>query len=200
MRQARPPGRPRQTWATFLRNHAHEIWACDFLPVWDLPFRPLYAFFIVELASRRVVHAGVTRHPTDAWVAQQLREATPEGRAPRYLLRDQDSRYGPAFARVADGSGIEVLGTAYRAPRMNATCERFLGSVRRECLDHLLILGERHLRRVVQEYVRYFNQLQPHQGMGQRLPTPAEPVPATRGNVRAIPILGGLHHHYRRVA
>ena len=198
MRDARPPGHSGQTWASFLRNHAADIWACDFLPVRDLLFRPLYAFFIVELASRRVVHAGVTRHPTDAWVAQQLREATPEGQAPKYLIRDNDSKYGPAFAQVADGSGIAVLRTAYRAPRMNATCERFLGSLRRECLDHLLILGERHLRRVVQEYVRYFNQLRPHQGMGQRLPAPAGPVPTTRGIVRASPILDGLHHDFQR--
>ncbi len=200
MRAARPPGRPRQTWASFLRTHAADIWACDFLPVPDLLFRPLYAFFLIELATRRVVHAGVTRHPTDAWVAQQLREATPEGRTPKYLIRDNDSKFGPDFARVADASGIAVLRTAYRAPRLNATCERFLGSLRRECLDHLLILGEGQLRRVVREYVRYFNQLRPHQGIGQRLPAPAGPVSATRGNVWAIPILGGLHHHYRRVA
>jgi len=129
MRAARPPGRPRQTWASFLRSHAADIWACDFLPVPDLLFRPLYAFCIVELASRRVVHAGVTRHPTDAWAAQQLREATPEGRAPKYLIRDNDRKFGPDFARVAEASGIVVRRTASQAPRMNATCERFLGSL-----------------------------------------------------------------------
>jgi putative transposase len=200
LRQARPPRPTGQTWGTFLRNHAHEIWACDFLQVTDVLFRPLFTFFIVEHGSRRVVHVGVTRHPTDAWVAQQLREATPEGQAPRHLLRDNGSKYGPAFARVAGASGIVVLRTAYRAPRLNATGERFLGSVRRECLDQLLILGERHLRRVVQEYVRYFNQLRPHQGIGQRLPAPAGPAGATRGPVQAVPILGGLHHDYQRVA
>ncbi len=200
MRDARPPQRSRQTWATFMRNHAADIWACDFLPVRDLLFRPLYAFFVVELATRRVVHAGVTRHPTDAWVAQQLREATPEGRAPKYLLRDNDSKYGPAFARVAGASGIAVLRTAYWAPRMNATCERFLGSLRRECLDHLLILGERHLRRVLREYVRYFNQRRPHQGIGQQPPAPTKLAGATRGSIQAVPILGGLHHDYQRVA
>ena len=101
---------------------------------------------------------------------------------------------------MADGSGIAVLRTAYRAPRMNATCERFLGSLRRECLDHLLLLGERHLRRVVQEYVRYFNQLRPHQGIGQQRPVPTALVGTTRGPVQAVPILGGLHHDYQRVA
>jgi hypothetical protein len=134
LRGARPPRRAGQTWATFLRNHAQDIWAADFLPITDLLFRPLYAFFLVELASRRVVHVGVTRHPTDAWVAQQLREATPFGRHPKYLLHDNDCKYGPAFARVAKATGIERLRTAYRAPKEHAICERFLGSVRRECL------------------------------------------------------------------
>ncbi len=144
----RPGGRG-QCWATFVRNHAGAIWACDFLPVVDLGFRTLFAFFLVELGSRRVVHVGVTRHPTDAWVAQQLREATPFGTAPRFLIRDNDRKYGSAFARVAAGSGITVLRTPIRAPRANAACERFLGSVRRECLDHVLVLGEGQLRRVL---------------------------------------------------
>src|SRR3954447_25949919 len=109
MRDARPPHRAGQTWATFLRNHAGEVWACDFLPVTDLLFRPLYAFFVVAHESRRVVHVGVTRHPTDTWVAQQLREATLFGRRPRYLIRDNDSKYGPAFPRVAKASGITEL-------------------------------------------------------------------------------------------
>ncbi len=145
LRQARPPRRSGQAWSSFLRNHAHEIWACDFLPVTDLLFRPFYAFFIIALGTRRVVHVGVTRHPTDAWVAQQLREATPFDERPRYLLRDNDSKYGRAFARAAAATGITAVRTPVRAPQANATCERFLGSVRRECLDHLLILGEAHL-------------------------------------------------------
>src|SRR4051794_8572089 len=147
LRQARP-SRPRgQTWPTFLRTHAGEIWACDFLPVNDIFFRPLYAFFIVALGSRRVVHVGVTRHPTDAWVAQQLREATPFDQRPRFLIRDNDAKYGPRFDHLATASGIRVLRTPVRAPRANATCERFLGSVRRECLNHVLVLSEAHLRR-----------------------------------------------------
>ncbi len=197
-RTPRPRG---QTWATFRRNHAPAIWACDFLPVTDLAFRHLFAFFIVELASRRVVHVGVTRHPTDAWVAQQLREATPFGTAPRFLMRDNDGKYGPRFAGVAAASGIRVLRTPVRAPLANAVCERFLGSVRRECLDHLLVLGERHLMRVLREYVAYFNQDRPHQALAQATPAPPHDVLA-RGNapVYAVPILGGLHHAYRRAA
>ena len=203
MHDARSPRRAGQSWAAFLRNHAHDVWACDFLPVTDLLFRPVYAFFVIALGSRRVVHVGVTRHPTDAWVAQQLREATPFGQRPRYLIRDNDSKYGPAFARVAAATGIEQLRTAYRAPKQNAVCERFLGSVRRECLDHVLVLGEAHLRRILREYVAYFNTARPHQGLQQRVPDPAE-VGALRaengGPVRAVPVLGGLHHTYRRVA
>ncbi len=203
MRQARPPRHSGQTWATFLRTHAADIWACDLLPVTDLLFRQVYAFFIVELASRRVVHVGVTRRPTDAWVAQQLREATPFGQSPRYLIRDNDSKFGPAFARVAQDSSIESLRTAYRAPRMNAICERFLGSVRQECLDHLLILSEAHLRRALRAYVAYFNAERPHQGIAQQVPVPrqAPPLPPTPArHVEAVPVLGGLHHAYRRVA
>lgn len=203
LREARPPQRAGQPWATFLRNHAHEVWACDFLPVTDLLFRPLYAFFIVALATRRVVHVGVTRHPTDAWVAQQLREATPFGQRPRYLIRDRDSKYGPTFAQVAAATGIAELRTAYRAPQQNAICERFLGSVRRECLDHVLVLGEAHLRRILHEYVRYFNHDRPHQGLAQQIPGAAAVEIARgeqRGCVRAMPILGGLHHSYARAA
>ena len=131
MRQARkdlPPRRSERTWATFLRNHAHEIWARDFLQVYDLLFRPLFLFFIVELGSRRVVHVGVTRAPSDDWVAQQLREATPFGEGPKYLTRDNDDRFGTLFKRVA--GKIKVLKTPVRAPKANAVCERFMGSIR----------------------------------------------------------------------
>jgi transposase InsO family protein len=202
MRQARPRRSAGQTWSTFLRTHAAAIWACDFLPVSDLLFRQIYAFFIIELATRRVVHMVVTRHPTDGWVAQQLREATPFGAHPTYLIRDNDRKFGPAFARVAEGSGITVVRTAYRAPLMNALCERFLGSVRRECLDHLLILSETHLRRALREYTTYFNTQRPHQGLAQQLPLPGQTAagPELAGHVEAVPVLGGLHHAYRRVA
>lgn len=203
LREARPPRRAGQDWATFLRNHAGDTWACDFLPVTDLLFRPVYAFFVIALGTRRVVRVGVTRHPTDAWVAQQLREATPFGQQPRYLIRDNDSKYGGAFARVAEASGITVLRTAYRAPRQNAACERFLGSVRRECLDHMLVLGERHLRWMLRAYVAYFNRDRPYQGIGQAIPARAattEQRDADAGPIVAFPILGGLHHDYRRIA
>ena len=204
MRQARealPPRTSGQTWATFLKNHGHEIWACDFLQVYDLLFRPMFAFFIVELGARRMVHVGVTRAPSDAWVAQQLREATPFGEGPKYLIRDNDGKFGAQFKRVA--AGIKLLKTPVHAPKANAICERFLGSVRRECLDHFLILSERHLRRIVNDYVAYFNQSRPHQGIEQQIPGyigHAIPVASPGQPVVSVPVLGGLHHTYSRVA
>ena len=197
LRDVRGPLASKQTWATFLRTHASQIWACDFAQTYDAFFRDLFVFVIIELGSRRVVHFAVTRSPTDAWVAQQLRNATPFGEGPRYLIRDNDSKYGPSFARVA--AGIEVLRTPYRAPRANAICERFLGSLRRECLDHILILDERHLHHTVKEYVRYFNMARPHQGIEQHIPCPPESLPHS-GKIVSLPILGGLHHDYRRQA
>ena len=193
-----------QIWKTFLRNHAAEIWACDFLQVTDLFFRPLFAFFIVELQSRKVIHVNVTRSPTDLWVAQQLREATPYGEGPKYLIRDNDRKFGPHFARVAITSGIKVLRTPYRTPRANAVCERFLGSVRRECLDHFLIFQEKQLSRLLTAYALYFNQARPHQGRGQRIPDPpvcSVPPPLHQPDpIIAVPVLGGLHHDYQRTA
>lgn len=174
LRKVRSPRETRQTWSTFLHNHAKDIWVCDFLPVIDLTFRTLFVFFIIELSTRRVVHFGVTRHPTQQWVAQQLREATPDGVHPKFIVRDNDSKFGTAFDHVAKSSGIKVLKTPYRAPRANAVCERFLGSVRRECLDHMLIFSERQLQRVVREYVFYFNGLRPHQGLKQQIPAKIE--------------------------
>ena len=203
MRHARSPRRRGQTWSTFLQNHAPDMWACDFLQVTDLFFRSLFAFFIIDVQSWRVIHVGVTRSPTDAWTAQQLREATPYGQSPNYLIRDRDHKFGACFARVAATSGIKMLKTPYHAPRANAICERFLGSVRRECLDHLFILQEKQLDRVLHAYVQYFNRARPHQGIRQQMPEQCgEPVPVDHdgGKILSFPVLGGLHHEYRRSA
>ncbi len=194
----RPPSSPR--WGTFLREHARQIWACDFLQLHDAWFRPIFAFFIVEHASRRVVQVGATRAPSDAWVAQQLRNATPNRVGPRFLLRDRDTKFGALFTRTAAGAGIRVLRTPVRAPRTNAICERFLGSVRRECLGHVLVLDDRHLDRVLAEYTAYFNAERPHQGLVQQLPTGGAQPANTNGRVVETPVLGGLHHVYRRAA
>ncbi len=203
MRGIRTPRPTGQNWRTFLRNHGGEIWACDFLQVTDLFFRSVFAFFIIELRSRKVIHVGVTRSPTDAWTAQQLREATPYGQMPKYLIRDHDSKFGPYFARVAATSGIKMLTTPYHAPRANAICERFLGSVRRECLDHLLILHEKQLHRVLRAYVNYFNLARPHQGIQQQVPDREVSCVSPdqhSARISSVSVLSGLHHDYRRVA
>ena len=176
---------------------------CDFLQVVDVCFRQLYLFFIIELETRRVVHVGVTREPTQAWVVQQWREATPYGQVPRFVIRDNDGKYGHEFDQTAEAYGTEVIHTPYRAPRANALCERFLRSVRRECLDHLLIFGERQLLRMANAYVAYFNHARPHQGLHQRIPSDTDvdvPIKSSSGKVIAFPVLNGLHHDYRLAA
>ncbi len=195
MPQLRPSG---QTWSTFVRNHAAEFWACDFVQTYDVFFRAVFVFVIIELESRKVIHMNVTRSRSDAWVAQQLREATPFGAQPTYLIRDNDRKFGAHFAYVA--ATLEGLRTPVRAPRANAYCERFIGSLRRECLDYFLILSEKHLRRIVKEYVHYFNTDRPHQGINQRIPAAPASSPPIDGEIVARPVLGGLHHAYSRRA
>ncbi|MEO8397344.1 MAG: integrase core domain-containing protein [Chloroflexota bacterium] len=197
VRPTHPPRKSTQTWGTFLKNHAHEIWACDFLQTYDLWFRSVFVFFIIELGSRRVMHFAVTSSPTDVWVAQQLREATPFDTRPRFLIRDNDRKFGTEFARAA--RGINVLHTPIHAPKANAVCERFLGSIRRECLDHVLILNERQLHRILKEYVHYFNTARPHQALDGQIPLSMD-LPSTGNNITAFPVLNGLHHDYRRSA
>jgi putative transposase len=178
MRRARrglSPVKHGQAGATFIKNHAGETWACNFVQTYDVWFRTVFVFFIIESGSRRVVHYGVARSPSDFWVTQQVRGATPYDEKPSFLIRDNDSKYGPCFKLVAEGRRIEVVRTPIRVPKTNAMCERFIGSVRRECLDHMMILSERHPHRVVGEYVAYFNHARPHQG-----PRSAHPRPARR--------------------
>jgi transposase InsO family protein len=191
-----------QTWATFLKNQANGIWACDFTVVYDWLFRQWYVFVVMELKTRRIVHTGITKYPTDEWTAQQLREATPWGRGPKYLIRDRDKKYAACFSAVAMGSGIKEVKTPYRTPQANGICERFMGSLRRECLDHIFIHEGRHLERVVKEYTTYFNQERPHQGIAQCIPNHYELPKSkpTSGRTISKEILGGLHHSYSRTA
>jgi transposase InsO family protein len=190
-----------QTWAAFIKNQASGIWACDFTVVYDWLFRQWYIYVVMERQTRRIVHAGVTRFPTDEWTAQQLREATGWGRGPKYLIRDRDRKYGTHFSAVAVGSGIKELQTPYRTPQANGICERFMGSLQRECLDHTLIHHGQHLQRVVNEYIVYFNQERPHQGIDQRIPDRYDlPRPNASGGIRTKAILGGLHHSYTHAA
>lgn len=187
-----------QTWATFLKNQAGNTWACDFTVVNDWLFRQWYIFVVMELKTRRIVHTGVTKYSTDEWTAQQLREATLWGKGPKYLIRDRDRKYARHFSAVA--ASIKELETPYRTPQANGICERFMGSIRRECLDHILIHDDEHLERAAKEYTAYFNQERPHQGIDQRVPDHYE-VPKskpTSGRITSKAILGGLHHSYSR--
>ncbi|MFT5432488.1 MAG: putative transposase [Myxococcota bacterium] len=155
-------------------------------------FQPIFAIFIVKHATREVLHVDVTRTSTDRWVTQQLREATPFGQGPKFLIRDNDGKFGAQFAAVAEGSAIEVLRIPPRCPNLNAICERYLGSLRRECLDHIIILSESHLRRVLDEYVRvYFNKARSRQGLSQRIAAGHAMGPPGAGcdNVFGLPVL-----------
>ena len=190
-----------QTWPTFLRNHAHEIWACDFAVVHDILFRPLYIFIVIAHHTREIVHAAITRHPTGSWLAQQLREATPWNNKPKYLIRDNDKKFGKQFSAVAKNSGIKELKTPIAAPRANALCERLIGSLRRECFDHVIILNSRQGKRKVTEYATYYNHHRPHQGIRQQRPAKMthSPMPTSQhiqGRVISTPHLSGLHHSY----
>ena len=141
--------------------------------------------------------------PTDAWVAQHVWEATPFGEAPRFLICDNDDKYRVQFEHAVAGAGIELIHTPPYAPKVSARCERFIGTVRRECLDHILILSDRHVRRVIHAYCQFFNLARPHQGLNQRIPTPANVVAPPKQESRkviALPVLGGLHHDYRWAA
>ncbi len=194
-------GPPSPTWRKFLTAHAREIWACDFFCVQTILFRTIYVFFIVHHASREVVHVRTTSHPTSEWTGRQIVEACRWERAPpRFLIHDRDSRYGTAFDLRLKALGTRSVRTPFRSPQANGIAERWVKSVRTECLDHLLILNERHLRRVLTEYVTYFNRWRPHRSLGQRAPcAPAPPSRASNRNgagVNARPVLGGLHHVY----
>ena len=188
-----------QTWATFLKNQTDNTWACDFTVVYDWLFRPWYVFVVMEIKTRRIVHAGVTNSPSDEWTAQQLREAIPWDKGPKYLIHDRDSIFGSLFSAVAVGPGIEEVKTPFRTPQANGIYERFMSSLRRECLDHILIHNDSHLARVIKEYTIYFNQDRPHQGIGQRIAGRFDlPTSQPSGRIKPRAILGGLHHSYSR--
>ena len=189
-----------QTWKTFLANHAKQIAAINFFTVPTLTFRNLYCFIILLHDRRKVVHFNVTAHPTAEWTARQLIEAFPEDSAPRYLLRDRDQIYGAEFRLRVKGMQIEEVITAPRSPFQNPYAERVIGSIRRECLDHLIIIGEDHLRRTLRGYFDYYHNSRPHQALERNSPTPREIEAPAKGKVIAIPQVGGLHHRYRRAA
>jgi len=195
----RGPRRPSsQTWRTFLTNHAHHLWAADLFTVPTLTFRTLYVLVFIAYGRRELVHVNVTANPTAAWVWRQVLEATPWGQKPRHLLRDRDAVSGRDFRQRARRIGIDSVVTPIRAPRANAVVERVIGTLRRECFDHLIVLDEHHLLSVVREFVAYYNQDRPHRTLGLQTPEP-RPRP-TIGPIRSQPVLNGLHHVYERAA
>jgi transposase InsO family protein len=189
---------PSQTWRTFLRNHLGEIVAVDFFTVPTIRFRVLFVFLVIEHERRRVLHFGVTEHPTAEWTAQQMAEAFSERDAKRYLIRDRDSIYGDEFRRRVHSLAMKEVVTAPRSPWQNAFAERLIGSVRRECLDHVVVLNPRHLRRLLKSYFAYYHYSRTHLGLAKDAPDRRAVMP--KGEIIAIPEVGGLHHRYERRA
>jgi transposase InsO family protein len=190
-------GPPSQGWRTFLRNHALEVAAMDLFVVQTISFRMLYGFVIVRLDRRALVWINVTTNPTAEWVARQITEAFPWDVAPRYMIRDRDRIYGIVVTRRLRAMGIRDRPTAPASPWQNGCVERLIGSIRRECVDHIIVLGEAHLRRILKSYARYYNETRTHLALDKDAPI-SRPVQRT-GVVRSLAILGGLHHHYLRV-
>ena len=192
---------PSPSWRTFLRNHAPHIWAVDLFTVQTLTLRTIYVLVFVTHDRRRLVHVNVTRHPSAQWIWRQLIEATPWGEQPRYLIRDRDRSYGRDFVPRAARLGIETVLTPVRAPNANAIAERVIGTLRRDCLDHVIVVNERHLRRVLREYVAHYNGVRPHRSLELDPPDGRPPTPPpAEGRVRSRPVLGGLHHEYEWAA
>ncbi len=196
-----------QHWRTFVRNHAQAIVACDFLVVVTARFRMLYVFLVMEIGTRRIVHCNVTAHPTADWTLQQFREAIPSDHSYRFLIRDRDSIFSAEVDGQLKAFGLRVLRTPARAPQANAYCERLVGTVRRECLDFMIPLSEKHLGRILAEWVTHYNQGRPHLSLGPRIPEPPAVFlpPQDHGRHSSAPdcklaaraVLGGLHHEYR---
>jgi putative transposase len=191
---------PSQTWRTFLENHLTQLVSIDFFTVPTLRFQVLYVFLVLAHDRRRILHCNVTAHPTAEWTGQQLREAFPFEQLPRYLLRDRDAIFGPEFREQVRDMGIrEVLSTP-RSPWQRAYVERVIGSIRRECLDHVIVFHESSLRRTLDSYLDYYHRARTHLSLGKDSPEPRSIQPPEKGSVVAVPQVGGLHHRYERRA
>ncbi len=191
-------------WPAFLRAHATGLLACDFFAVETVRLQVLYVLFFIEVSTRRVVLAGCTAHPTAAWVTQQARNACEDleaaGTQPTLLIHDRDAKFPPTFDAVFAAQRVRIVRTPFRAPRANAVAERWVGTVRRECLDWLLIVGERHLRHVLRVYIHHYNTRRPHRALRLQVPVHAPQPAAPPAAVVRCDRLGGLLHEYEAAA
>jgi putative transposase len=192
------PHPPTQTWKTFLHNHLNQSVSIDFFTVPTITMKVLFVFMVLEHRRRQVLHFNVTEHPTAAWTSQQIVEAFLDRDAPRYLMRDRDSIYGDEVRLRISSMGIEDLLTAPRSPWQNPYVERLIGSIRRDCLNHFVILNAKHLKRALASYFGYYHGSRTHLGLDKQCPFPRQV--SSIGRIIAIPQLGGLHHRYERVA
>jgi putative transposase len=194
------PSPPSQTWRTFLTNHVRDLVSLDFFTVPTVGLRVLFVLVVLAHHRRRVVHFNVTEHPTAHWTAQQVIDAFPDDSAPSYLLRDRDQVYGQQFRHRVKGMGIEEVLTAPRSPWQNPFAERLIGSIRRECLNHVVVLGEQHLRRTLARYFAYYHGARTHLSLEKDAPDGRSIEPVGCGTIVTIPEVGGLHHRYLRRA
>ena len=197
IRHRKPPS---QTWRTFLENHIGDIAAIDFFVVPTVRFQLLYCFIVLRHDRRRIVHFNVTAHPTARWTGQQIVNAFPYDEAPRFMIRDRDGIYGLDFSERVRHMGIEEVIIAPRSPWQNPFAERVVGSIRRECLDHLIVFSESHLIRILTSYFAYYHEARTHLSLDRNAPIPREIELPSQGRVIAIPQVGGLHHRYTRAA
>jgi transposase InsO family protein len=195
VRNRKPPS---PTWRAFLKNHLRELVSTDSFVVPTVRNTVLYVFLVLAHDRRRAIHFNVTAHPTAKWAAQQIAEAFPWDTAPRYLLRDRDGIYGSAFQKRVGSMGITEVKTAPRSPWQNPFVERLIGSIRRECLDHVIVLSDRHLKRILTEYLRYYHRYRTHLSLDMDCPETRSVQGKEMGKVLAFPEVGGLHHHYER--
>jgi len=202
IRKYRPKsrGKPSQSWRTFLQNHASGMAAMDFFVVPTATFRLLYVLVVMTHERRKIVHFNITDSPTASWTAQQIVNAFPYDTAPEYLLRDRDSIYGSVFAQRVAGMGIEQKLIAPRSPWQNPCVERLVGSIRRECLDQVIVFHERQLKQILESYCEYYHKVRPHRSLSHDSPIPRPVESPEQGKVMELPQVGGLHHHYLRQA
>jgi len=196
----RRPASPSPTWRTFLRTHLSQCASMDFFTVPTATFRVLFVLVILSHDRRRIVHLNVTDHPTAAWTRQQIREAFPDHTEPTYLVRDRDSCYGPDFGRLLESFGTEEILIAPRAPWQNPYVERLIGTLRRECLDHVIVWNERSLRRTLRLFLAYYHEWRPHLSLDKDAPIARAAQRPGYGTIIQVPHVGGLHHHYERRA